>query len=78
MLNWDAEFAAPAQAQNLPMKHLPWDFQAGCVYWEYPEVCAITPYRGNNSLEIFNLPFTQSLKSTLKNRSCDPIFQGHD
>jgi len=25
----------------------------------------------------FDLPYAQILKSTLKNRSCDPIFQGH-
>lgn len=46
-LHWDARFAVPAQRQNLPMKHRPWDFQAGCDHLEYPESCVITLYLGN-------------------------------
>ena len=52
MPHWDARFAVPALAQNLPMKHLPWDVQASCAHWEYPEGYAITLYRGNKSLGI--------------------------
>lgn len=58
------------------MKHRPWDVQAGCAHWEYPEGCAITLYRGKNPWG-FDLPFAQSLKSTLKIRNCAPIFQGN-
>ena len=58
------------------LKHRSWDVHAGCDHWEDPEGCVITMYLGNKFLEI-TLPFTQNLKSTLKNRNCDPIFQGH-
>ena len=44
--------------------------------WKIPKAANYTSFSELSFLR-FILLFNLSLKSTLKNRSCDPIFQGH-